>query len=65
MHLLGEGPHAQDFLDFASGLPELQPALTAIASFSQGKEETVVYWISILPATERGCGGSVCSCLQN
>lgn len=65
MHLLGEGPQAQDFLDFASALTELQPALIAIDSFSRGREETVVYWVSILPPTERGYGGSVCSCFQN
>ena len=39
MHLLGEGPQAQDFLDFASALTELQPALIAIDSFSRGREE--------------------------
>ena len=39
--------------------------VTVTASFSLGREEMVVYWVSILPPTERGCVGSLCSCFQN
>lgn len=48
MHLLGEGPQAQDLLVFASGLPELEPTLTVIASFSPGEKR---WWFTGSPSS--------------